>query len=210
MDNLSIKNHPNPVRLFLHLLSNQSPATPEALHSTEMLYYSGVNPVIFYFFRSGSSSFCLSDEFMWLVVLPLCVCLSGISRLDLGDSASTKSDMVDLLLSGGLLKAIQKFHLEIVERANHNAETSTIASIKSAPQELYPPQDDFRTACLPLTIEEDFPLIKSGYSACRGHLSAVYMFELNGEIHEDNLALLDGVDYAIIRGIHSGRSTGMI
>ncbi|KAF7125107.1 hypothetical protein RHSIM_Rhsim12G0032700 [Rhododendron simsii] len=162
MDNLSIKNHPNPVRLLLHLLSNQSPATPEALHSTEMLYYSGVNPVMFY----------LSDEFMWLVVLPLCVCLSGISRLDLGDSASTKSDMVDLLLSGGLLKAIQKFHLEIVERANHNAETSTIASIKSAPQELYPPQDDFRTACLPLTIEEDFPLIKSGYSACRGHLSA--------------------------------------
>ncbi|KAG5528021.1 hypothetical protein RHGRI_028827 [Rhododendron griersonianum] len=37
MDNLSIKNLPNPVRLLLGLLSNQSPAAPEALHSTEML-----------------------------------------------------------------------------------------------------------------------------------------------------------------------------
>ncbi|KAF7148829.1 hypothetical protein RHSIM_Rhsim03G0249100 [Rhododendron simsii] len=37
MDYLSIKNVPNPVRLLLDLLSNQSPAAPEALHSTEML-----------------------------------------------------------------------------------------------------------------------------------------------------------------------------
>ncbi|KAF7153745.1 hypothetical protein RHSIM_Rhsim01G0150400 [Rhododendron simsii] len=37
MDNLSIKNLRNPVRLLLDLLSNQSPAAPEALHSTDML-----------------------------------------------------------------------------------------------------------------------------------------------------------------------------
>ncbi|KAF7147910.1 hypothetical protein RHSIM_Rhsim03G0260900 [Rhododendron simsii] len=51
------------------------------------------------------------------------------------------------------------------------------------------------------TIQDDFPLIKSGYGACRRHSSAVYMFELNGEIHEDNVALLDGVDYARIQAV---------